>query len=111
MFSINRTRSEVVKALDFDASEVDSSEVAKEVIISNAILIRRFLCSAGNPYSLMCQNKQKRDFIFYLSACIRSKLSDLIKSIEDYDIETPLEDGIKSLGELKKIQSSLYTLF
>lgn len=111
MLSFVCTRSEVVKALDFDVNEVDSAEVAKELIISNAGLIQRYMCSADQPYNLMCQDKNRKDYITLLTPVIGLKLSKLLTRAKGYGINTPMEDVHESLKELKRIQSSLYSLF
>lgn len=111
MLSFVCTRSEVVKALDFDVNEVDSAEVAKELIISNAGLIRSYMCSVGQSYNYACQEKNRRDYITLLTPVIRLKLSKLLESAKGYGIDTPLEDVHESLKELKRIQGSLYSLF
>ena len=111
MFSIIPSRSKVVKALEFDISEVESTEVAKELIISNIALIRRFVYAVDQPYNFMCQDRGGIDYISFLSASILERLRKLSKSVKNYGIETSLDDARRTLEELKKVQTSVYTLF
>ena len=55
----SHTRSEVVKALDFDISEIDSAEVAKEVVISGVGLVYRFLRYVGEWHLASSYWKEK----------------------------------------------------
>ena len=107
------TRSEVVKALDFDISEIDSAEVAKEVVIAGARLVYRFLRLVGEWHiaSSYWKEKKMKGYIFYVNVYIRTELPKIVESVKDYDAETPLEDALESVKRFRGIQSVLYSAF